>query len=231
MTHLIIAQNEQAFRHLAQLGRDEREQLLTTIATARPALQRTRFTARVADESEIPFEEIERIISLLCQAYATADHVGLDAGELTADVRPPLEEWMQREEIDEAALPEVLEFLEQAVGLHGSVGVTAKAADLWYEEERVYCSSRTVTDLRPIFQPMLKGEPSCFLPIHTLRLTFHPGGEQRTEDVRVSLTFGDILQLKDLLERAISKEEQLVKLAEEDGIEILSDASTGGVET
>jgi hypothetical protein len=81
----------------------------------------------------------------------------------------------------------------------------AKASGLRRDVERYYCSSRVLTDLRPVFdidEAVSKG-PVRVLVTHTLRLRFHEGYDLK--DIYVSLTDANISKLIRNLQRAQEK--------------------------
>jgi len=85
---------------------------------------------------------------------------------------------------------------------------TAKVVELLNEHEHTYCpKSRIVSDIRCIFAPGELIEPVGAVIVHMLKLAYHQDGE--TKQFFVALDSDDLRDLRDTLERAISKEPRL----------------------
>jgi hypothetical protein len=88
------------------------------------------------------------------------------------------------------------------------LGIRLKSKALKSEYERKFCTSRILTDARPVYVYDPKGPPEAVMITHTLRITFHDDtGELREFFVRMD--GDDLLILRDLLDRAEAKEESL----------------------
>ena len=68
--------------------------------------------------------------------------------------------------------------LKLLLELDKSIGPTAKAWDIFTKHQRTYCSSRILTDVRPIFTGE-NPEVSGSVIVHTLALTHHENGEHQ----------------------------------------------------
>lgn len=82
-------------------------------------------------------------------------------------------------------------------------GVEAKVADLTRDVEHSYCSSRVLTDLRPVFGDTVADGPIRMVVMHTLRIAFHNYGEHN--ELYVSLSDSAISALLAELQRAQEK--------------------------
>ena len=87
--------------------------------------------------------------------------------------------------------------------LDKSLGVTAKAIDVMTEHERIFCSARIISDIRPVFAEK-EEEASAAVIIHNLQIGFHYAGKHK--EFYVALDTSDIRKLKDCIDRAEKKE-------------------------
>jgi hypothetical protein len=85
--------------------------------------------------------------------------------------------------------------------------ILAKAYDL-ATEERTFCSSRILTDLRPVFGARVEDGPQAMVVLHTLRLTYHEA-HKKHEEFFVVLDADDLKQLGNQIDRAERKAETL----------------------
>lgn len=86
----------------------------------------------------------------------------------------------------------------------------AKAARLQRDGERLYCSSKILSDMRPVF-----GEDPTIRPIgsvltHTLKVTYHEGRDHR--EFHVVLDSDDLEALGEVVQRARAKDKTLREL-------------------
>lgn len=82
-------------------------------------------------------------------------------------------------------------------------GLEAKANGLRRDAEHVYCASRVLTDVRPVFGDKLSDGPVRTLIMQTLRLGYHDYEQHR--DLYVSLSEADVARLIEHLTRAQEK--------------------------
>ena len=92
------------------------------------------------------------------------------------------------------------------LNLDKTLGVTAKAIDVMTEHERIFCTARIISDLRPVFAGK-EDEASAAVIIHNLQIGFHHCGKH--QEFYVALDTADIRKLKDCIARAEQKETAL----------------------
>jgi hypothetical protein len=87
--------------------------------------------------------------------------------------------------------------------------LTTKAIELLSENENVYLDSRILSDVRLVFNDSLENENRCALILHNLKLSFQSNNEEK--EFYLSLDKNDLLKLKEVVERAIEKDNVLRK--------------------
>jgi hypothetical protein len=92
--------------------------------------------------------------------------------------------------------------------------VSAKAAMLHAEHEHSFCTTRILTDIRPIYDDGAKGPPSGAIITHTLKLSFHEGDSGDLREIYVAMGSDDISELRTVLDRALDKAIGLRKVLE-----------------
>ncbi len=85
-----------------------------------------------------------------------------------------------------------------------AIGIVTKAADLQMENERLFCSGRILTDLRPVFGFRVEDGPQGMVVVHQLKLSYHTGSEELHEFF-ISLNSEDLRSLRGLIDRAEAK--------------------------
>lgn len=111
-------------------------------------------------------------------------------------------------------------FLTVALPLDDTVGTAAKAGPVLTEHERIFEDARILTDIRPIFHPDLSEKPHAAVIVHMLRITSRDIlGNRRAQ--YVALDSNDIRVFKQLMDRAIKKEETLKAAMNGSGINIV----------
>jgi len=86
----------------------------------------------------------------------------------------------------------------------------SKVIDLQTDDERTFCCTRILTDLRPVFGPNVADGPKAMVIVHLLKLGFHRSGPRRHhEEIYVSLDAEDLETLRAVVERASSKAKTL----------------------
>lgn len=94
-----------------------------------------------------------------------------------------------------------------------------KALGVLGDNERDFAEARILTDARPIFASETIDRPSAVVILHSLRIRYYQDG--RLKDFYVALDTRDLSQLKDVVERAITKQAALVASLSDTGIPYL----------
>ena len=98
--------------------------------------------------------------------------------------------------------------------------ILSKALRLKLDGERLYCTSKIISDIRPVFHDDVAAKPSGAVVSHTLKLEYHEGGDHK--EFLVVLESADLEALKGVIERAQSKAKTLKSLLDEAGLQDLS---------
>jgi hypothetical protein len=88
-----------------------------------------------------------------------------------------------------------------------ALNTVSKAARLQRDGERLYCTSKILSDIRPVFGPDPAVRPMGAVLAHTLKIGYHEGKEHR--EFHVVLDSSDLETLADAIARAQSKDQTL----------------------
>jgi hypothetical protein len=88
-----------------------------------------------------------------------------------------------------------------------AVSTTARALDLQGEHERIFHDARVLTDIRPVFGPDATAPPIGAVINETLKIEYFTAAD--TKEVFIALDRDDLIRLKSVVDRAITKAESL----------------------
>ena len=94
----------------------------------------------------------------------------------------------------------------------GGLVLLAKSLDLMQGNARVFTKARILTDVRPVFGDDVTRPPLDGVVIHTLKLSFYSNDNE--EDFHMALDRGDLLKLREVIDRALAKETTLLEAME-----------------
>lgn len=94
---------------------------------------------------------------------------------------------------------------------------SANAHEVLAQHDRNFQAARIFTDLRPLFDTDPSEPPSGAVIVEMLQLETW-SGDGRSETVRVAMDRADLLSLREVIDRAITKTDSLRRLMEEAGI-------------
>jgi hypothetical protein len=83
----------------------------------------------------------------------------------------------------------------------------SKATIIQRDGERLYCESKILSDIRPVFDDDLSATPSGAVITHTLKITYHLGRDR--QEFHVILNAEELEALHEVLARAQMKEKTL----------------------
>ena len=97
-----------------------------------------------------------------------------------------------------------------------SMVITAKAAGVMTDHEKVFNESVIFTDLRPVFKSDASETPFVALVIHNLRIEYRENRELRK--AIFAMDDFDLLHLKKVIDRALQKAESVKNLIKKETI-------------
>lgn len=172
----------------------------------------------MASEKSIPepLKKYGNIVNLTASLHSLRASEGAQLDEFLEAVCGAAKAQRPSKETD---WPPIKTLLKDLLGVE-KIGLAAKAMEILYERPHVSCSSRILTDARPLFKDKADEQPVAMIGTHTLRFTYHEGGQ--LEEVYVSLDGGDLKALQEQAARALQKEASMKALIEKAGGSFIS---------
>lgn len=209
------------FAKLLRLDRSQQDELVAGLATAPPTLYIRDLAASLASRVHIPEIDLYEILLMFAGMYE-----GARRGENLAQfVDLVVDAAKERENLRDSSTDweSIRTLISSVLRLDSTLGVTSKALGVTSDHERVYCSSRVLTDIRTVFS---EGEvkPAAATIVHTLRVSFHEGGttSHSPRSLYIAMDAGDIELLLKQLERAKEKERHLKEMLQKTDVPVLS---------
>jgi hypothetical protein len=165
-------------------------------------------TAEVSRRAEMPASTLEPVVRALTalaipHARGSVDDARSFAREL---IQAAGEDRQLREAFGSVLNDTTAEQIGAILACELSVRATAKALDISGQSERVVSESRIISDIRPVFGDQI-AEPLHAVILHTLRLECI--GEFQHQHFLLSSQA--LRELKDVVERALTKEAALIR--------------------
>ncbi len=223
-------------KNLLDLSDERIQGFLDALAGAGSEFNANDLALDVSDRTKLPRPMAEGIVQLLTFLYKVREERAIPL-ELFVDqeVAPEMKTLLihrdkEKDKSEEAVRlgkeqveiqwAKIRAFLTVALALNDTVGTAAKAGPVMTEHEKIFQDARILTDLRLIFHPDLSERPNAGVIVHMLRLTTRDvlGGQQAQY---FALDANDIRFLKQLLDRAIKKEETMRTLMSSAAVSII----------
>ena len=193
--------HRKAFARLS--GVDDRlfESILGALKAASPCLRLAELRQRVhvAIKSVLPDEE--RLAEAIVILATTASRLESDISEKdvlqSVATTVAMKEGLDKEQ--ERCLLDRLGQLSRLPLLH----VSAKSSTLQVAHDRIYNSSKIITDLRPVFGEPIDSSDLLFMVIHHLHIIAMRNG--KPEELYLSMDDKDLDMLRDAVDRARAK--------------------------
>ena len=186
------------------------EELGKRIEESDPATSLPQLTKKLAATTEIKQAELADVVDAVASLYGFFADTAISPEELIAEIRDALareKEEHPRLDPDAGNWMALESFLLEVLRLDSPLALTAKAAVLRMDVERLYCTSKTLSDLRPIFKSDSE-QPAAMLALHTLQISYHLPDFELAE-FSVVMTERHLRKLRDVVDRALRKHEQL----------------------
>ncbi|MFI5111484.1 MAG: hypothetical protein ACHP9S_01555 [Terriglobales bacterium] len=149
-------------------------------------------------------QEAEHVMDALTSAYQARAYFDVPLSEFVSDVCETLR---NHDELNPNDEPRFRERLEKFLKVD-ALDVAAKASVLFGEHEHLLCTARILTDARPVYGEVVDGAPKAFVLIHSLKIEYHGAGGNLHE-MYFRLGSGDLISLRELIDRAEAKANSL----------------------
>lgn len=211
------------FIALAGLSKPCRQELRDQLRARHPTLVIDVLCNDLGESIQPLGDQASHVVDVLLSFHRTIARLSLPPDDLAAAVisaarsaeiltTPPEDGWESLQ--DDVAL-----LLDATSSLHS----TARALELMAEQGNPLYACRTLTDFRPIFAEDPAVKPSVGVILHTLRLQYFRDDES-VGDLYLALGYGDLMELRDALDRAIAKGDTLRRTLEEFGVTIVQES-------
>ncbi len=200
-----------AILKISHLSNQSVEELSNTLASAPMKQDIEDMTDSISSNiSSISYDELSHIMSTLETLYNIREATGVELSVFIDDIIEGIEysdyEDIDFQEIEYDSLKRKLEILLSIRILK----LISKSRMIQRDGERLYCESKILSDIRPIFDDDPSVMPSLAVITHTLKITYHLGRERK--DFHVILNSEELEMLHEVIIRAKIKEKTLQEL-------------------
>jgi len=184
------------------------DELLQRIGSAPILSDPEGMTAYVGEIPDVSHEDLGKIIDLIYALYRVREFSEISHTSFLNELVKGVQEKVEPR-IDEGQLPTVRARLGKVLSVESLVSL-GKAINLQRAGERIYCDSRIISDIRPVFGKDIEVEPVGAVVIHTLKVGYHEGDKHK--EFFIILDDEDLVSLREDVDRAISKSNALGRL-------------------
>jgi len=179
------------------------------------------FFKNISEKLNINIQDANKLFDLLIEFYLSFYIVRneRDLPLYLSNVKDEIEK-IGEPKIIPSNWEEFINFWKEALSID-AIGTIAKADFLQREQYNLFFDARIYTDIRPIFSIDTTKNPENAVIYHNLKIIF--GHETTTKDIFISLNPGDLIRLKNVIDRAINKEALLKKLFKNKNLTIIQD--------
>jgi hypothetical protein len=180
--------------------------LISALRAAEPIPDPQQMAERIAKQvPSIPVDHLTSMLGTLYTLYQIREFSGVERSRFFEDLMSGIREIpdLKFTPKEIAAFRSVLDQLMSVDALD----VVAKALRLQRDGERLYCTSKILSDVRPVFGPDPTARPVGAVLTHTLKIGYHEGREHL--EFYVILETSDLEDLEEVVARARAKDRTL----------------------
>jgi len=185
---------------------DRLDRVLTVVESIKPTLRRQELTEQIAEATAIAHDAVEGLVDRLINMLHTmsafpGEDRDVAVAVLTRAIRgegvhADAERFAKR--LDRILQSKVFE-------------VTGKAMGVLSDNQNLFCSARTLSEIRPVFVD--RGlDPQAAVIVHQMKLVYHTGPRGERSEIFIAFERGDLNLLKEVVDRAIAKHEKLAAM-------------------
>lgn len=195
---------------LLRFSRESQQELLSELEKVQPIYTPETFSKQL--KPQLLNEGADEIVRLLFGIYPLVD-AAPNPATLANDFVQSLREFEKEAvaTVDEEQIENFRQFLARALALHSTLGVSAKALRLMRQHQYVYGMAEIFSDIRSVFSPDSPSlRPDAGVVVHQLKI--HAHSSVNSKDFYVAMDHSDLIQLKETVERALTKHKTLVEV-------------------
>lgn len=209
-----------AIATIKSLSPSSLDQFVAALRAAPPVSNPQEMAEHIAKQvPTIPAAKLFSVLDTLYSLYYMRDLSGVSPATFLDDLMDGIS---RNRELKPTAkdIPKLRSLLEKVLSVD-SLNTVSKAARLQRDGERLYCTAKILSDIRPVFGSDATGRPAGAVLTHTLKLGYHEGKDHR--EFHVVLDSDDLEALADVVQRAQSKDKTLRNLLREAKLPNLGD--------
>jgi hypothetical protein len=212
----------QAVKDLIALSEEQSSKLIEVLHELPLSLNLKQTIATTSAKfGDINLLHVEQLLFFLQSLHYLLETVDDDISlqKLVSDIAEAVNEEESLPHLDEEGKRNFSNRLAYFLEASSVLGITAKAAKVLLENERVFLYPHILTDIRTVFKD-LQDQPVGALIVHNLRITYRQDGDEK--EFFVALDDSDLASLSKQIVRAEAQAKVLKKLLEKAEITYLS---------
>ncbi|MDJ0675380.1 MAG: hypothetical protein QNJ36_08395 [Calothrix sp. MO_167.B42] len=205
MTELQIPDEyKPGFNCLISIDSHTEEKLLEALRQSKPFLYLEDLALSIAENvNTLTVEELVSLIQVLISLYKVKNYFDGSINEVVERISQAIQNDDELTNVYDKKQQEFKQRLITFLEFDGVLSIASKAIELMHDYERIFKTSRVLTDMRPIFESDLEKEPACMATVHMLKIEYED--LDGTHEFFVALDSADVKQLRKQLDRAEKK--------------------------
>jgi len=197
------------------------EKFVSALTTAPLVSNPHEMAAHIAKRvPSISTDQLTRVLSTIYMLYHIRELAGVEHSQFLDDLMDAIRR-NPTLQLPEKETPKLRSLFERIMNID-SLNMVAKAGRLQRDGERLYCSAKILSDIRPVFGSDPAIRPVGAVLTHTLKVRYHEGEGRDHREFHVVLDSSDLDDLGDIIQRAQAKDKSLrglLKSAELPGLD------------
>ena len=202
-------------------GNPRLETVLVALEKATPALSHVTLAEAVAKETKQASEEVIQLIRTLIHLVSTIRNLPDDEQQVAPEA------FFRALGMEQSHRPAFEELFQRLLRIP-AIETTGKALNVLLDNQYVFRSARTLSEIRPIFSE--DGlDPTAAVLLHQLKIEYTEGPRRANrKEVFIAMDYDDLEYLKDVIERALVKHSRMKSLIPKLGIQLLEETDGPG---
>jgi hypothetical protein len=198
---------------IASMPEAEVVELREALSSIGVTLKPLNLTAQVRGQIKRPSPELDDIVQVLVGLSSARAGSDVSIEEFSKDVAKSMTRRKDApKDYDESVFEKTLSSL---LGIE-SLALSARAAEIQHDYERVFASARIVSDIRSVFGTS-NIDPVGAMIVHNLKITFFEEG--RVREAFFALDNADLIVLRQVIDRAELKTPKLETMIKTSGVQ------------
>ncbi|MEE9378146.1 MAG: hypothetical protein V3V33_08930 [Candidatus Lokiarchaeia archaeon] len=199
----------ETLKEFISLSKEKKENYLQFIDSISPEFSKK----EIKEITNLSDEEFEKFLEYLRFFVSLYLNFYRFKKPLDAFMNEVIKDSANKHDIELESIEEIRDLIKKVIKMDKNIGIFSKNIILSTDNPNIFFNARIITDIRNLFYNDIERFPNYALIQHLLRISYVKN--KKIKEMFFNLNFDQLIELKKIIDRAITKENTIKKMCKE----------------